>query len=146
MAREIITEKDIQRYNQSEAAVRLPDGSTYPLSRDGYFDRLFKYIPAEIVAGYTFVLGVVKQLTDTGQQMFWQWSLFALFSILTPLYLLKIQKVHKFQQHAISLISFVVWVFALGGPFALCRWYIPVYGSILLPVFTLVAAIFEAEK
>ena len=59
MAREIITEKDIQRYNQSEAAVRLPDGSTYPLSRDGYFDRLFKYIPAEIVAGYTFVLGVV---------------------------------------------------------------------------------------
>jgi len=39
----------------------------------------------------------------------------------------------------------VVWVFALGGPFALCGWYNPVYGSILLPVFTLLVAIWEAE-
>jgi hypothetical protein len=51
----------------------------------------------------------------------------------------------KLQQHVISLFSFVVWAFALGGPFALCGWYNPVYGSILLPVFTLLVAIWEAE-
>jgi hypothetical protein len=56
-----------------------------------------------------------------------------------------VQKVLKLQQHFISLLSFIVWAFALGGPFALYSWYNPVYGSILLPVFTLLVAIWEAE-
>lgn len=145
MTREIITAKDIQRFNQSGDYKKLPEGTTYPVSQDGYFNRLFKYIPAELVAGYIFVLGVVKQLTDAGEMKFLQWLLFIIFCILTPLYLWRVQKVLKLQQHLISLLSFVVWVFALGGPFALSGWYNPVYGSILLPVFTLVVAIWEAE-
>ena len=45
------------------------------------------------------------------------------------------QKVLKLQQHIISFLSFVVWVFALGGPFLLFSWYNPLYGEILLPVY-----------
>lgn len=146
MPREVITSRDIQKYNQSETTAKLPAGTTYPLTRDGYFDRLFKYIPAELVAGYIFVLGVVKQLTDAGEIKVFQWILFFVFCILTPLYLWRVQKVLKIQQHVISLLSFVVWAFALGGPFALCGWYNPVYGSILLPVFTLLVAILEANS
>ena len=145
MAREVLTTRDIQRFNQSEAGSRIPAGATYPVTKDGYFDRLFKYIPAELVAGYIFVLGVVEQLTDAGEIKVFQWLLFVIFCILTPLYLWRLQKVMKIQQHIISLLSFVVWAFALGGPFALCGWYNPVYGSILLPVFTLLVAIWEAE-
>jgi hypothetical protein len=145
MAREVITFRDIQKSSQSETTGKLPAGTTYPATKDGYFDRLFKYIPAELVAGYIFVLGVVKQLTDAGEIRVFQWLLFIVFCILTPLYLWRVQKVAKLQQHAISLLSFIVWVFALGGPFALCSWYNPVYGSILLPVFTLLVAIWEAE-
>lgn len=142
MKREVVTEKDIERINQPGTESRIPAGT---VSQDGYFDRLFKYIPAELVAGYIFVLGVVKQLTDAGEIRIFQWSLFIVFCILTPLYLWRVQKVKKLQQHIISLLSFIVWVFALGGPFALSGWYNPVYGAIMLPVFTLVVAIIEAE-
>ena len=142
MNREIVTSKDLQRISQSGSESKLPAGTA---TRDGYFDRLFKYIPAELVAGYIFVLGVVKQLTDAGEIRIFQWLLFIIFCILTPLYLWRVQKVMKVQQHIISLLSFIVWVFALGGPFTLSGWYNPVYGAILLPVFTLVVAIIEAE-
>ncbi len=145
MSREIITSKDITQYNKTGEAEKLPPDSAYPATRDGYFDRLFKYIPAEIVAGYIFVTGVMKQITDAGEVRILQWILLAVFCILTPLYLWRIQKVKKIQQHIISLLSFIVWIFALGGPFALYAWYNPVYGEILLPVFTLVVAIWEAE-
>jgi len=142
MNREVVTAKDLQKINQSGTESKSPSGT---ITRDGYFDRLFKYIPAELVAGYIFVLGVVKQLTDTGEIRIFQWILFIIFCILTPLYLWRVQKVMKVQQHIISILSFVVWVFALGGPFALSGWYNPVYGAILLPVFTLIVAIIEAE-
>ena len=142
MKREVVTAKDIERINQPGAESRIPAGT---ISQDGYFDRLFKYIPAELVAGYIFVLGVVKQLTDADEIKLFQWSLFIVFCILTPLYLWRVQKVRKTQQHIISLLSFMVWVFALGGPFALSGWYNPVYGEILLPLFTLIVAIWEAE-
>ena len=142
MNREIVTAKDLQRMNQPGSEARVPAGTA---TRDGYFDRLFKYIPAELVAGYIFVLGVVNQLTDAGEIRIFQWLLFIVFCILTPLYLWRVQKVLKVQQHIISILSFIVWVFALGGPFALSEWYNPAYGAILLPVFTLVVAIIEAE-
>lgn len=143
MIREVVTAKDIERLNQPGSESRFPAET---VNRDGYFDRLFKYIPAELVAGYIFVLGVVKQLTNAGEIMVFQWALFVIFCIMTPSYLWRVQKVQKLQQHIISLLSFIVWVFALGGPFALSGWYNPVYGSILLPVFTLIVAIIEAEK
>jgi hypothetical protein len=145
MAREILTLKDIKRINESGEAGRLASDSTIPAGRDKYIDRLFKYIPSELVAGYLFVLGVMQKLTESSEIKVFQWGIFAIFCVLTPLYLLRIQKVKKISQHLISVLSFAVWAFALGGPFALYRWYNPVYGEILLPVFTLGIALWEAE-
>jgi hypothetical protein len=87
----------------------------------------------------------MQKLTESSEIKVFQWSIFAIFCVLTPLYLLRIQKVKKISQHLISVLSFAVWAFALGGPFALYRWYNPVYGEILLPVFTLGIALWEAE-
>lgn len=145
MAREIISSKDILRLTRDESSGTKVNDTTGLPSRDGYFDRLFKYIPAELVAGYIFVLGTVKQLTDPEEAKIVNWIIFAVFGVLTPLYLNRVQKVAKTGQLIISTISFVIWVFALGGPFALNDWYNPVYGSILLPVFTLLVAVWEAE-
>ncbi len=145
MAREILTLKDIRKYQKSADNTRLAEDPVYPVGKDKYVDRLFKYIPAELVAGYIFVLGVVKRLTDAGEIRIIHWLLFFLFCVLTPLYLWRVQKVLKLQQHIISLLSFIIWVFALGGPFTLFSWYNPLYGEILLPVFTLIIAIWEAE-
>lgn len=144
MAREVITSKDLDRIDRSDS--KPSEHETVRLTKDTYFDRLFKYIPAELVAGYVFVLGVLKQLTDAGEIKVFQWLLFIIFCFLTPLYLWRVQKVTKIQQHLISILSFAVWVFALGGPFSLTSWYNPVYGEILLPVFTILVAIIEAEK
>jgi hypothetical protein len=145
MTREVVTLRDIKILNQELSGERVNSESTYPERKDAYFDRLFKYIPAELVAGYIFVLGLIKQLTDADAIKFLQWLLFIVFCILTPLYLWRIQKVLKVQQHIISLASFAVWCFALGGPFAMYGWYNPVYGEVLLPVFTLIVAVWEAK-
>ena len=146
MAREVITLRDIQSLNSPDHVSKLPAGSTYQAGKDGYVDRLFKYIPAEMVAAYIFTEGVLAKLSSVKELQFFHWSLFIVFCILTPLYLWRLQNVLKLQQHIISLLSFVVWVFALGGPFELYSWYNPVYGELLLPVFTLIVAIWEAEK
>lgn len=145
MTREIVTINDILKLNRDNPGERGSSGSTYQEKEDTYFDRLFKYIPAEIVAGYLFVQGVMKQLTGINETILLQWILFIVFCILTPMYLWRIQKVIKTEQHIISLLSFMVWCFALGGPFSFYGWYNPVYGQILLAVFTLVAAIWEAR-
>ncbi len=143
MGREVLTLKDIREFKKS--GDRVAEEAVYPVGKDNYVDRLFKYIPAELVAGYIFVTGIVKRLTDSGEIRIIHWLLFFVFCVLTPLYLWRVQKVLKLQQHIISFLSFVVWVFALGGPFALFSWYNPLYGEILLPVFTIVIAIWEAD-
>lgn len=142
MAREIISSDYVRKSGiDSDKTEGI---SVIPPTRDNYFDRLFKYIPAELVAAYIFVLGTVKQITDQGTATTLQWSLFILFVVLTPLYLCRVQKVSKAKQLVISTLSFAVWVFALGGPFAALGWYNPVYGAVVLPVFTLLVAIVEA--
>jgi len=146
MAREVLTLNDIRKINRSGEAGRVPADETVPAGKDNYVDRLFKYIPAEIVAGYVFVLGIMARISEPAQVKPLQWIMFSIFCILTPLYLWKIQMVKKMQQHVISFLSFIVWVFALGGPFASYSWYNPLYGEILLPVFTLIVAIWEADN
>jgi hypothetical protein len=145
MARQIITLKDLKAAEHTVGTAKETENQSLTVTKDGYFDRLFKYIPAELVAGYIFVSGAAARLTDQSESLFLKWILFAIFCILTPLYLWRIQKVIRIQQHIISLLSFVVWCFALGGPFASFGWYDPVYGQVMLPVFTLIAAVWEAE-
>ncbi len=145
MTREIVTTGDILRINSLKTDSIPGSGTTYPERKDTYTDRLFKYIPAEIVAGYVFVSGVMNRLHDAGNERTLHWILLSVFCLLTPLYLLRVQKVMKVQQHIISLLSFLVWSFALGGPFSYYGWYNPLYGEILLPVFTLVVAVWEAK-
>jgi len=146
MAREVLTSKDIKRFNESGRISRVPADSSVPAAKDEYLDRLLKYIPAEIVALYVFVLGIMQKLSGTGEAKVIQWIVFAVFCAFTWIYLCRIVKVTKVQQLIISVVAFVVWVFALGGPFALYSCYNPVYGEILLPVFTFGIALWEAEK
>jgi hypothetical protein len=47
---------------------------------------------------------------------------------------------------AVSTVAFVVWAYALGGPFQLCGIYKGWLGSILLGSFTLAAGLVEPKK
>lgn len=145
MNRQIVTSRDIIQAKETEGTTSGPAGSTDQGTKDVYFDRLLKYIPAEVVACYIFVMGLIERLGAPREKSIFHWVVFSVFCFITFFYLRKILHVRKVQQLAISLVAFVVWVFALGGPFTLFSWYNPLYGAILLPVYTLVIAIWEAE-
>lgn len=116
---------------------------------DSYFERLMRYIPADIVAGYVAIDGILK---DGGNSPLWlTWSVFASLLVLTPLYVcyLKTQPpgmaMSKTFHWVASMLAFSAWVFALGGPFAVTfEWYRPVYGSVLLIITTLTLPVLES--
>lgn len=151
MGREVITSRDV-----SDAVARRDAAGTLAAGDDGkipkvdeYSDRLIKYIPGEIVSVYLFVSGVL--LTASGQipaatLKGLQWGVFGFLLIMTPVYLYYVQDVEKKQQWVITAVSFAVWVFTLGGPFAQLSWYHPVYGAVLLPLYTFLIAIVTAKK
>lgn len=147
MARQVVTQQEILRLKSTAGDSGSPvNGAVVPVSADKYADRLLKYIPGEIVALYMMVNGLANTLGDSSRLEWFHWSLFALFCILTYAYLYRMAGIRKVQQLIISVAAFAVWVFALGGPFALYSWYDPLYGQILLPLYTFTIAMVEAEK
>ncbi len=147
MARQVISQKEVLEMQSLDRDSGAQPSTPPAVEADAYVDRLLKYIPAEIVAVFILVKGLILKLQTTSESFEpIYWGVFLLFVILTPLYLWRLQKVSKATQLIISSIAFVVWVFALGGPFTTLGWYNPLYGEILLPIFTIIIAIVVAEK
>ena len=114
---------------------------------DTYQDRLLKYIPSEILALYVTLDTGLRTSTETTVDfghLFIYWFVFIILTFITPLYLKRIAKVTKLSQLTISTIAFILWIFALGGPFNYLSWYEPMYGGILLSIYTLLVATIEA--
>jgi len=132
--REIITEKKLREMQPKMRAAEV--AAPTPQVPDEYLSKVLKLIPAEVVSLYIALAGiiVVGGQAVNGEALFW--FIFVVCLIGTPLYLMKITKVGDLLQLGISTIAFVVWVFALGGPFATLTWYQPIYGALLLPIFT----------
>ena len=115
---------------------------------DSYFEKLVKYIPADIVAAFVALDGILKQ---GGNDPLWlSWAVFAALTVLTPLYICYVKTTppgfitSKTFHWVASTVAFIVWVFALGGPFAVTfAWYKPVFGSVLLIITTLTLTVFE---
>ncbi len=106
---------------------------------DTYRDRLFKYIPAEVV---TLHLGLTKIVAAaTGAPHFMYWVIFFAGLIGTPIYLRYAHNVTARTQLIVSTAAFAVWVFALGEPFSEIDGYKPVYAAVLLPIFTFFVAV-----
>lgn len=105
-------------------------------TEDDYKSRLLKYIPAEIIAVYLTMDGVVKSAAAQLSVAQIEWVIFVILLVATPLYLWRIAGVTKIVQLCVSTISFAVWVFTLGGPFAFTTWYHPAFGALLLPLYT----------
>src|SRR5579862_3844540 len=111
---------------------------------DTYRDRLYKYIPAEVI---TLYMTLTATLRAAGKESSWLgWATLIVGMIGTWFYLRTFQKVTKPNQILVSVASFTVWVFALGGPFAGTSWYSPIYGAWLLPAFTFFIARFPRDS
>lgn len=116
---------------------------------DGYFDKLLKYIPTEIVGGWIAITGVIKSASNIPTNMI-LWILLVIFTVLTAVYILKQtfepKKPLAIKQTSISTIAFIVWVFALGEPFESLSFYNPVYGSVLLILFNLTIPLVNPDE
>lgn len=160
MTREIISNRDIERIRGGNSAhtsaekgmwlreevVPYAYENTLPRERaqepDSYTERLMKYIPAEVIALYLTLDALIRSSPQFPASLYWAVFLFCF--VATYLYLWRIEKVRKQVQLHISGSAFIVWVFAIGGPFAHLSWYNPIYAGILLPIFTFLVALIEA--
>lgn len=112
---------------------------------DTYFDRVVKYIPADIVAAWTAAAGLIASAGPNVNAKMLLWVAFAVELILTPFWILKQttkpNKPPAVAQSVIGTCAFFVWVFALGGPFVNLIFYKPIYGSLLLIFYTLIVGL-----
>jgi hypothetical protein len=110
------------------------------------FKALLKYIPTEVVAVFVLVDGMLRSAAPSLPIPVIRWVVFFALLAGTWLYLQRVERVSKLQQLLISTVAFAVWVFSLGGPFSAFTWYSPLYGAILLPLYTFSIPIFQAKK
>jgi hypothetical protein len=149
MGREVITKADVQAAKLRKASSGgLASGAVTIPAEDDYKDRLMKYIPAEVVSLYVFLVGLLRTVNEPELKAYLGWTVFSVMLIMTPLFLRLVQDVKKKQQLGISTASFAVWAFALGEPFTQLSYplYHPIYGALLLPIFTFAVAIWQAKK
>ncbi len=126
---------------------------------DGYFKKVVKYIPAEIIAGYTFAIGLITAKDCLGEYIHVFPWIFYILLLVTPIYMylsvidnpdipdpIKKKKLAIFHA-AIACVAFALWVYALGDIPMICYLgessYKPVIGSLLLAAFSLLVPLLE---
>jgi hypothetical protein len=152
MGRRIITSDDAEvlRANMmSKMGIGQTDKDAGKIIEvDSYFTKILKYIPAEIISGYVAINSIFKSIADVST--IFQWIIVAAMTLLTGLYIWRLtnepQKPAAVSQIIISTFAFLVWVFALGGPFAEMSWYQYYYGAILLVMYTLAVPVLVGKK
>jgi hypothetical protein len=110
---------------------------------DTYFDRVIKYIPADVVGAWVAVTGVINSQANVSPTIWW--LAFAVGTLAAAAWTWKQTsepgKPTATVQILVATVAFVVWVFALGGPFAGEDWYKPYQGSLVLIAFTLLVGL-----
>lgn len=106
------------------------------LTPDDYKDKLIKHIPAEAIAVYLTLQGIIASDASPAETTAWLWVVFAIGLAGTPLYLWRLQDVTSAPQLTVSTLSFAIWVYGLGGAFARYSWYESWTASVVLIAFT----------
>jgi uncharacterized membrane protein YfcA len=113
---------------------------------DGYFDKVIKYIPSDIVAAWTGVLSFL----DVDKEFTALWIAFVIGLVLTYFWTIKQtseeNKPPAINQALISTGAFGIWVCALGGPFKSISGYETKYGALLLILYTLILGFLDPNN
>lgn len=102
-----------------------------------YLERVAKYVPVEMTAVYMFVRSLVPaQSADGALPPVVELAIFGVLLVLNALYMWRLGKgvPRRGLQVAISCISFVVWAYAIGGPFFWGALEALVHGPVVYPV------------
>jgi hypothetical protein len=113
-----------------------------PAAPRGYFERVAKYIPGEIVAAYVTMNGFISTAAPPRRLWLFAFS-FGVCLALTPVYLARMGRAGQPRSlHlTMSTAAFVVWAYSLDGLFRDLGFYDPIAASLALVVFTLVSGL-----
>jgi hypothetical protein len=108
-----------------------------------YLERLLKMIPAEVIGLYLVGSGIIPADQTVALAVWSAVCLFGVFAVRMygtsdPARSLSPDWTHI----AISAVSFVIWVYTLGGPFAAWGVSLPWLGSLLVLAWTFFVPIF----
>jgi hypothetical protein len=115
---------------------------------DNYLTKLLKLLPSEVTAVYLFIDGIVK---GSGKDtLFLNWIIFICLLLINVIYLNKYittsnVKIKMFQI-GFSSIGFIIWGYFIGGPFKFISWYDIIYGSVSIPIYTLLIPLIFNKK
>jgi hypothetical protein len=110
-------------------------------------DRLIKLIPAEIIAAYVtisgLIIGFAKHKPNADQSNL-LWIIILVLMILTPVYLMKVLGISKKGQILFSTIGFLIWAFATASPYTndVLGFSIELITSLILILYTLLIPLF----
>jgi hypothetical protein len=149
MGRRIITPTAIETIKGLETTESIVG----PQRIDGFWDRVIKNIPGDVVAGWTAILGLfgvspgaVGDLRTTNIL----WIMWAALTVVTFFWTYRQTKAPNLQpawtQIFISTFAFVVWALALGVPFNTLPFYDSRIAASVLIVFTLGVAAVEPKE
>lgn len=145
MSRRVITESDIAESRKTKGIVPGGQAEEKP---DATSERIAKYIPTEVVSVYVAIDSIIKAAGETSNTFFF--GIFLILTIATPLYMWRVTdepgKPHAYTQIIVATIAFILWVFALGGPFSNFAWYKPYQAAVILALYTLFVPIIIGRK
>ena len=133
------------------AGVRFHAAGTEDPVKD-YFERVAKYIPAEIVAAYTAMVNLIDSATSHPHLKETALAAFLFCLILVPIYYYALRiptdpKKATFAQMAIATVSFIIWAYALGkGFFVYAGWYDSLYSGLALIAYSLLVGLYVPTK
>lgn len=150
MGRRIITPVALETIKGAETL----EGAAVGVQRiDGFWDRVIKNIPGDIVAGWTAILGLfgvspgaMGDIRTTNIL----WIMWASLTIVTFFWTFRQTKATGLQpawtQIFISTFAFVVWALALGVPFNTLGFYDSRVAAGILIVFTLAVGAVQPKE
>ena len=108
-----------------------------------YEDKLIKLIPADIVAAFIALNGFLSNEIEKTKWILLAASLLLL--LLIPIYLNKMYGVYNPAQILVTMGSFLVWVYSIGGPFVYFGWQNPYLAATILVFWTLLIPLINFE-
>ena len=151
MGRRIITPEAVETMKGLET---LEDAAVGVQRIDGFWDKVIKNIPGDVVAGWTAILGLfgvspgaTSGDTNTTNIL---WVMWAALTVVTFFWTYRQTRVPNLQpawtQIFISTFAFVVWALALGVPFNTRSFYDSRVAAALLIIFTLAVGAIQPKE
>jgi hypothetical protein len=127
----------------ANATVRADAGGARDVK--DYLERVAKYVPAEILAGYLTLLPIIVSTTDgqPNMRLALQALVLVAFLILTPFYFVFMAEPGKPKRlHiAVATAAFVIWAYYQGAFFATIGAYHAGLAAVVLVIFTLASGL-----